>query len=391
MEKFRTISFKNYKAIENLTIDCGDFQWTVLLGNNNTGKTSLLKAIAALHPFDIMDEKTNKITKIPSCHYLDINQTCEVWSELDNRHRWAYTFTYGSDYVSISKDYKNDLKDFHLFAYGVSRYPSNTSLAEQQNGDCDTLFFHDKKLVNIEEWLMQLDYAASKEPAARERLEKIKNLICGNIFPEILDVKFESKDFKNYVLFKTLDGWFKYNELGFGYQSMLSWVVDLGKRLFEKYPNSENPFNESAVVLVDEIDLHLHPEWQRKVIATVSRVFPNVQFIATTHSPLVIQSMENVNLYVLRREGEKIVADHPEITNFSGWTVEEILRDLMKLDDNIRSDVYQKKYKDFTDSLDANDKEKAKAAYETLIQILHPESSSRRILEMQLELLLEDD
>ena len=238
---------------------------------------------------------------------------------------------------------------------------------------------------------MQLDYAASKEPAAKERLEKIKTLICGNIFPEILDVKFESKDFKNYVLFKTLDKWCKYDQLGFGYQSMLSWVVDLGKRLFEKYPNSENPFNESAVVLVDEIDLHLHPEWQRKVISTVSRVFPNIQFIVTTHSPLVIQSMENVNLYVLRRDGEKIVAEHSEFTNFSGWTVEEILRDLMKLDDNIRSDVYQKKYKDFTDSLDANDKEKAKATYETLIQILHPESSSRRILEMQLELLLEDD
>ncbi len=391
MKKFRTISFKNYKAFEYFTIDCGDFQWTVLLGNNNTGKTSLLKAIAALHPCEKTDESGRQIL-VPSSYFInESNNSYQIWCDLTNWKNWGYTYTREVYRVSNSVDFANDLKDFHLFAYGVSRYPSNTSLAEQQSGDCDTLFFHDKKLVNIEEWLMQLDYAASKEPAARERLEKIKKLIYGNIFPEILDVKFESKDFKNYVLFKTLDGWFKYNELGFGYQSMLSWVVDLGKRLFEKYPNSDNPFNESAVVLVDEIDLHLHPEWQRKVISTVSRVFPNIQFIATTHSPLVIQSMENVNLYVLRREGEKIIADHPEITNFSGWTVEEILRDLMKLDDNIRSDVYQKKYKDFTDSLDANDKEKAKAAYETLIQILHPESSSRRILEMQLELLLEDD
>lgn len=391
MKKFRTISFKNYKAFEYFTIDCGDFQWTVLLGNNNTGKTSLLKAIAALHPCEKTDESGRQIL-VPSSYLINESYSYQITSILTGGwNNWGYKKDFDQKIMSNSVDFPYDLKDFHLFAYGVSRYPSNTSLAEQQNGDCDTLFFHDKKLVNIEEWLMQLDYAASKEPAARERLEKIKNLICGNIFPEILDVKFESKDFKNYVLFKTLDGWFKYNELGFGYQSMLSWVVDLGKRLFEKYPNSENPFNESAVVLVDEIDLHLHPEWQRKVISTVSRVFPNVQFIATTHSPLVIQSMENVNLYVLRREGEKIVAEHPEITNFSGWTVEEILRDLMKLDDNIRSDVYQKKYKDFTDSLDANDKEKAKVAYETLIQILHPESSSRRILEMQLELLLEDD
>ena len=377
MEKFRTITFKNYKAFEDFTIDCGDFQWTVLLGNNNTGKTSLLRGITGI--------KASPEENIDLTRYFLPKKIANAGI---NPLKIQLTLLSGE---CILYEFSGNKFAEPLVAYGVSRYPSNTSLAEQQSGDCDTLFFHDKKLVNIEEWLMQLDYAASKEPAAKERLEKIKTLICGNIFPEILDVKFESKDFKNYVLFKTLDKWCKYDQLGFGYQSMLSWVVDLGKRLFEKYPNSENPFNESAVVLVDEIDLHLHPEWQRKVISTVSRVFPNIQFIVTTHSPLVIQSMENVNLYVLRRDGEKIVAEHSEFNNFSGWTVEEILRDLMKLDDDIRSDVYQKKYKDFTDSLDANDKEKAKAAYETLIQILHPESSSRRILEMQLELLLEDD
>ena len=375
--KFRTISFKNYNAFEDFTIDCGDFQWTVLLGNNNTGKTSLLRGIMGIKAspeknMDLLRYFRPKIIANAGINPLKIQLT------LSSGECILYEFN-GNKFAEP------------IFAYGVSRYPSNTSLAEQQSGDCDTLFFHDKKLVNIEEWLMQLDYAASKEPGAKERLKKIKTLICGNIFPEILDVKFESKDFKNYVLFKTLDGWFRYEQLGFGYQSMLSWVVDLGKRLFEKYPEADNPFNESAVVLVDEIDLHLHPEWQRKVITTVSRVFPHIQFIVTTHSPLVIQSMENVNLYVLRRENEKIVTEHSDITNFSGWTVEEILRDLMKLDDNIRSDIYQQKYKDFTDSLDANDKEKAKAAYETLIHILHPESSSRRILEMQLELLLEDD
>lgn len=370
--KFRTISFKKYKVFEDFTIDCGDFQWTVLLGNNNTGKTSLLRRIAGFKGVDNVEY-----------HNIIKNNVERI-----NPLKIQLPFGDGSNVVY---EFTGDLIANPLYAYGVSRYPSKTSLYDQQSGDCDTLFYHDRQLVNIEEWLMQLDYAASKDAVAKDGRDKIKNLICGNIFPEILDVKFESKDFKNYVLFKTLDGWFRYEQLGFGYQSMLSWVVDLGKRLFEKYPASENPFNESAVVLVDEIDLHLHPEWQRKVIATVSRVFPNIQFIVTTHSPLVIQSMENVNLYVLRREGAKIVAEHSEFTNFSGWTVEEILRDLMKLDDNIRSDVYQKKYRDFTDSLDSNDKEKAKAAYETLIQILHPESSSRRLLEMQLDLLLEDD
>lgn len=372
--KIHKITFKNYQSIDDFTINCSDYQWTVLLGNNNSGKTSLLRGI---------------VRGLYKSEYNDIinENTLKAWNPLKiqlpyNDSTFIYEFT------------DNNIAN-PLFAYGVSRYPSGTEISgnkSHSSGDCDSLFSPHNKLLNIEEWLIRLDYNALKNTTEKDKYDKIRRLICSELFPEISDIECKSdRDLNPYVSYKTPDGWFRYEQLGFGYQSMLSWVVDLGKRLFEKYPNSDNPFKENAVVLVDEIDLHLHPEWQRKVIATVSRVFPNVQFIVTTHSPLVIQSMENVNLYVLRREGDRIVAEHPSITNFSGWTVEEILRDLMNLEDDIRSDVYQKKYKEFTDSLDAKDKARAKAAYETLIQILHPESASRSILELQLELLLEDD
>jgi predicted ATP-binding protein involved in virulence len=239
---------------------------------------------------------------------------------------------------------------------------------------------------------MQLDYATkSNNQVMKNRLKKIREVICSNIFPEINDFKFESTNTNNCVLFKTKDGWFKYTELGFGYQSTLSWVVDLCKRMFEAFPNSENPLLESAVVLVDEIDMHLHPKWQREIISYVSEIFKNVQFIVTTHSPLIIQSMQEVNLYTLRREDEKIIVEHSPVTNFSGWTVEEILRDTMKLDNDIHSDYLQNAYKMFDDGLDNNDVKKAREAYNTLIKILHPNNPARRLLKLQLSQMEIDD
>ena len=407
--KFRSISLKSFRSFDDFEINCKKddsslYQWTVLLGNNNTSKTSILKAIANLRPVifnykkkgELVDSVIPASFKPASFKNKDKSEelaksftvSCEL-TNVEPRPSWSY-----EENKRWSVDVLGGrLSTFYIFGYGVSRYPSKTSLSEQSCGDCDTLFSNDQRLVNIEEWLMQLDYAAKNNNAsADKRLKKVRELLCGNIFPEISDFRFESSDeMHNYVLFQTKDGWFRYTQLGYGYQSMLSWVIDLCKRMFEKYPDSDNPLQESAVVLIDEIDLHLHPKWQRDIIAIISNVFKNVQFIVTTHSPLVIQSMNEVNLYVLRREGEKLIAEHSPITNFSGWTVEEILRETMKMDDDVYSDIYQKYFKKFDEGLDQGDKEKAEDAYKVLTEILHPENPARRLLKLQLANLRNDD
>ena len=404
--KFRSISLKSFRSFDDFEINCEKdgsslYQWTVLLGNNNTGKTSILKAIANLRPVRVktqQEEDKDKYNIVPASFankYLMQQLTKNVEEALVSSQLIGYeniSWMY-SNHGVWSMDASNKLSSFYIFGYGVSRYPSKTSLSEQSCGDCDTLFSNDQRLVNIEEWLMQLDYAAkNNNTSAARRLEKVRELICGNVFPEISDFKFESSDeMHNYVLFLTKDGWFRYTQLGYGYQSMLSWVIDLCKRMFEKYPDSDNPLQESAVVLIDEIDLHLHPKWQRDIIAIISNVFRNVQFIVTTHSPLVIQSMNEVNLYVLRRQGEKLTAERSPITNFSGWTVEEILRETMKMDNDVYSDVYQKYFQMFDEGLDQDDKEKAENAYQVLTEILHPQNPERRLLKLQLARLTNND
>lgn len=400
--KIRSVSFKSFKCFEDMEIDCKKgkstlYQWTVLLGNNNTGKTSLLRAIAGLRPKRIrLATKGSKEVNdlIPAFFYSkdgkdEINDECTVSSQLTGLS--PASWMYGNKICSI--DDKGKLEYFYVFGYGVNRYTSKSSLSDQECGDCDTLFFQEKRLVNLEEWLMQIDYAAkNNNELAAKRLSKIREIICGNIFPEIYDFKFESSDsIHNYVLFKTKDGWFRYSQLGYGYQSMLSWVIDLCKRMFDKYSHSDNPLLENAVVLIDEIDLHLHPKWQRDIISIISNVFKNVQFIVTTHSPLVIQSMEEVNLYVLRRQGEKVVAERSPVTNFSGWTVEEILRDTMKMDSDVYSDFLQKNFALFEEALDLNDREKAKSAYQKLLDILHPQNPQKRLIKLQYDQMNDND
>ena len=100
--------------------------------------------------------------------------------------------------------------------------------------------------------------------------------------------------------FETPYGMTPLSGLSLGYQTTLTWIVDLALRLYDRYPDSSNPLAEPGIVLIDNIDLHLHPRWQRRMMADITRLFPAVQFIATAHSPLIVQAAENAKLVVLR-------------------------------------------------------------------------------------------
>lgn len=105
---------------------------------------------------------------------------------------------------------------------------------------------------------------------------------------------------------KTLD----VRQLSDGERGMLALVLDLAQRLSQANPGLENPIREGeAVVLIDELDLHLHPKWQRQIVRQLTETFPNCQFIATTHSPFIIQSLIQGNLINLDDREQKEYAD----------------------------------------------------------------------------------
>jgi hypothetical protein len=224
-----------------------------------------------------------------------------------------------------------ELAGAEIYAYGASRRLGFTSLSENSDDDrAGSLFTDQFELRNAEEWLLRLDYSASKPSAIQEqqkkRLDQVGSLLI-DILPDVEEIRFTIPEAANptpRAEFKTPYGWVPLSGLGYGYQSLIAWVLDLASRMVECHPDSPNPLAEPAVVLVDEIDLHLHPTWQRTLIGFLTERFPNTQFIATAHSPLVVQAAEGANLAVLRREGDHVVIDN-DVESIRGWRVDQIL------------------------------------------------------------------
>ena len=387
--KIESFSIQNYKCIKDLAVDCrgadGEIrQWTVLLGENNTGKTNVLRALALLRP-----KKTSYRTELDPV-FKEVYMPVGVLETSDvtvissvSGERWGF--------APEGRSYSIEPFDLHLYGYGVSRYPARTALSEREGHPTETLFNSNARLSDFQEWLLQLDYSQkSGSEKSQKRLEKMHDLVRSDLFPGVTDFSFK-KDGDNehvVVVFSAgKDGDVRFEELGFGYQTSLTWLADLCKRLFELYPESENPLHEEAVVLVDELDLHLHPKWQRDIVPTLSKVFPRVQFIVTTHSPHVLQSMAEVNLYVLRRDetSGEITVERSDVTDFTGWTVEEILSETMELKDGVRSVVYNEKKRAFENALKAKDRQAAEQLYAELEQMMRPGNPMRSIYRIELE------
>jgi predicted ATP-binding protein involved in virulence len=376
-------------------------QWTVFLGNNNTGKTNLLKAIAAMEPTEIEFEDVSRKEYVASNlikRYIPL--------DIDSRINLSIIRGKATEDMYItgrmaSVSYESWCADLSIFGYGVVRELENPqtiiSRIDTQMDNASNLL-NNTKLAHFESWLLQLDYSAKNaerketKNEAERQLSLLKEILTSDIFPEISDVNCKTDEkLNNYVEYLAAGEWLKFSSLGYGYQSALAWIADFCKKLFEKYPDSENPLAEPAVLLIDEIDLHLHPYWQRTIAKHLTKIFPKTQFIVTTHSPFVIQSMDKVNLYTLHHDNQQTSVRHYENASFEGWGIEEILRDVMELGENIKSDKYQKLINSFDAALDANDYKAARKAHEELKKILNTYNGERKLLEIQLSQLSPED
>jgi hypothetical protein len=226
---------------------------------------------------------------------------------------------------------ENALQNYVCYAYGATRRMSSTRMADpQETGAVSSLFSEDASLVNAEEWLLQADYAAlvdSPDRAyAERRRDTVKDVLI-ELLPDVSDIRFSRPTGGKWsprVEVQTPYNWVHLQSLSLGYRTLIAWVVDLAYRMFERHPGSENPLAEPAVVLVDEIDLHLHPKWQRSLVSYLTKRFPNTQFVVTAHSPLVVQAALEANIVLLRREGDHVVIEN-ETTAIRNWRVDQIL------------------------------------------------------------------
>lgn len=120
------------------------------------------------------------------------------------------------------------------------------------------------------------------------------------------------------------------NQLSDGEKCTLALVGDLARRLALANPSMNDPLKGQGIVLIDEVELHMHPGWQRRIVRTFSDTFPNCQFIFSTHSPHVITHVKPDSLYLLKQTGSGIIYERP--AESYGKTVDRILEDLMGLE-----------------------------------------------------------
>ena len=232
-----------------------------------------------------------------------------------------------TDYGEI----REDLNGLVCFGYGATRRVGVTTLSDEQSSSATaSLFSDDATLVNAEEWLLQADYSAlvdsPLQARARVRRDQLIEVLI-NLLPDVSEIRFvRSTEIgrKPRIEVQVPYGWVRISDLSLGYRALIAWIVDFAYRMFERYPESENPLAEPAIVLVDEIDLHLHPKWQRKLISYLTERFPNTQFIVTAHSPLIVQAATDANIVLLRREGDHVVIDN-DVEAIRGWRIDQVL------------------------------------------------------------------
>ncbi len=377
MSKKRNVKpmYISYLEIENIkcfggrqkldlkNIDGTISPWTLILGNNGVGKTTLLKCIAWMDTAEETDETKKTEAAIPEGK-IAVKSSMDA---LESDAEYEQLARIGGEVISIAKaqmtigtalgslpkdeqflEYAISFKtkngkleevtpaltgvdEFHapyIYGYGAGRHMElkNTERLELAN-PVGNLFSDSGELFDAEDQLLNYDYTAIQEgPESKEAifLKNIKSLIV-SLLPGV-----ESIDaIKTYaktrtVKIRTADGEVPLNNMSLGYKTMVAWLVDLALKMLAQNPDSKNPLEEPAIVIIDEIDLHLHPAWQRLIREKLTDTFKQTQFICTAHSPFMAQDSENENLCVLNRNDDNVLIQNEPLI-VKGWRIGQII------------------------------------------------------------------
>lgn len=157
------------------------------------------------------------------------------------------------------------------------------------------------------------------------------------------------------------------NQLSDGEKCIIAMVSDLARRMAIANPTLANPLEGNGIILIDEIDLHLHPTWQRMIVPRLVEVFPNCQFILSTHSPHVLTHVKPENIFILHRKQNILSADQP--SKSYGKTANRILEDLMGLDTTRPTEV-NSAIRNIYQMIDSNHLDEAKQEVDNLKQAI---------------------
>lgn len=328
--KLRYLTLENFRACELLNLELGG-RLTVLLGNNGSGKTSVLDGIAiglgAVLTYlpsvsgvsfkkngDILQQRN---ALAPYARVALETTTGVKWDRTKKRDKSRATakaippasgMRALESYLDESVIDRHNAGEVHALPmvayYGVSRavlevplrrkgFPKahtrlealSKALEAQSSFKSAFIWFYNKE---NEEHRLQKE--RRDFDATLKELDAVRRAIS-LVFPDISNPHIELNPLRLAVTIngETLD----LMQLSDGYKTLLGLVIDLSMRMGLANPHLDDPLSAEAVVMIDEVDLHLHPSWQQRVLGDLLRAFSNTQFILTTHSPFVLEALNN--------------------------------------------------------------------------------------------------
>jgi predicted ATPase len=340
----RKLVLQNFKCLSNLELDfevtsTANRQWTLLLGENGTGKSNLLKAIALITcgsnalgeiigNTDSWIALGKKSCTIRAWLTTKKGEERELALEIRRGDSLSRLIANNQQALQLIDDaIDNAERNYFTVAYGASRRlvsdnAGATGYAEagrygSRVGNIRNLFDGGATLHPLAAWVMDLDYQDGEAGLTIIR-EALNSFLPG--------ISFHSIDKRQkQVLFETSDGLVPLEQLSDGYQNMAAWIGDLLFRITETFHDRREPLHARGLLLLDEIDLHLHPKWQRLLYDFVSDKLPNFQVVATTHSALTAQQAGENELFALRRNARHVVELIPFIGSPQQLLVNQLL------------------------------------------------------------------
>jgi predicted ATP-binding protein involved in virulence len=362
------LNLENIKCFDKLKLPCGDkngaFKWITLLGENGVGKSTILQALGLLlagpdganqlltKPLGWLRDEKNE-GKISARIHKEENDP-GVYG--DKKQRAVFNFTYfitGTEKITIrSKIYTEPAivpnsdktlswlrqnafqakgKGWFASGYGAFRRLTKRNqviVPSLQSPERFTGFLaqfnEDEPLAAFEQWFVHLDYRmAKREDALAKKQQELGVAAINRVLPE--GNKFDSVRTDGKILFDVNGQKVATLNLSDGYRSVLALAGDLIWRLFMAFPESDDPMQEHGTVLIDELDIHLHPVWQRQIPGMLRKLFPNLQFIVSTHSPFIASgSGDDAVTYRLNRTAGQI--ELTKIQNMAFLSVEKVLQ-----------------------------------------------------------------
>ena len=383
--KIKHIDIIGIGGIRELHLDFND-RMNVLCGPNSIGKTTVIESVATMFMHGQPTVNRNVASKKGIIRIvIDNDGKIEESEVFISRFNPRENETTGS-FINYSINVMS-LKVGRNFSYSrLEAVPSDPDrpVSEMWNESRTGVRFDDVKGWFVNRFLY------SAQPGSLSEQQVFNYQLAKKCFSIINSAYSFSKVMAaaNDIMVNTPQGEIYFEYLSSGYKSILYLLFSIIKEIeFRFKENNVKAEDFSGIILIDEVEVHLHPEWQEKIISVLCKTFPRAQFIVTTHSPHVIQAAEPNEIIALHIDDNNNVSVREDIVTgeygFKGWTIEEILYDVMGMK-TLRTELYLNYQKEFGRAVDEENYDKAMVIYEQLDKLLHPSSPQRKLMQLQM-------